>query len=95
MDDRTNYYQQQDLPQAAAVLNREPISVTLRYLQTLIEIGTEQNTTIVFPLPLDLLGPSLQRPSADRGRSSAAPVGVGQRRWGDGDGDGKDAHNSP
>jgi regulator of protease activity HflC (stomatin/prohibitin superfamily) len=44
------------LSEAAAVLNREPISVTLRYLQTLIEIGTEQNTTIVFPLPLDLLG---------------------------------------
>ena len=81
------------LAEAAAVLNREPISVTLRYLQTLIEIGTEQNTTIVFPLPLDLLGPSLQRASADRGRSSATPVGVGQRRWGDGDGD--DAHKSP
>jgi regulator of protease activity HflC (stomatin/prohibitin superfamily) len=44
------------LAQAAAVLNREPVAITLRYLQTLIEIGTEQNTTIVFPLPLDLLG---------------------------------------
>lgn len=44
------------LAQAAAVLNREPAAITLRYLQTLIEIGTEQNTTIVFPLPLDLLG---------------------------------------
>ncbi len=44
------------LSEAAAVLSREPVSVTLRYLQTLIEIGTEQNTVIVFPLPLDLLG---------------------------------------
>jgi regulator of protease activity HflC (stomatin/prohibitin superfamily) len=44
------------LSEAAAVLNKEPISVTLRYLQTLIEIGVEQNTTIIFPLPLDLLG---------------------------------------
>ena len=44
------------LAEAAAVLSREPIALTLRYLQTLIEIGTEQNTTIVFPLPLDLLG---------------------------------------
>src|SRR5579862_9064655 len=44
------------LAQAAAVLNREPVAITLRYLQTLIEIGSEQNTTIVFPLPLDLLG---------------------------------------
>ena len=44
------------LAEAAAVLNREPVAITLRYLQTLIEIGTEKNTTIVFPLPLDLLG---------------------------------------
>ncbi|HEY5219021.1 MAG TPA: slipin family protein [Gemmatimonadaceae bacterium] len=44
------------LSEAAAVLSREPIAITLRYLQTLIEIGTEKNTTIVFPLPLDLLG---------------------------------------
>lgn len=44
------------LAEAAAVLNSEPISVTLRYLQTLVEIGAEKNTTVVFPLPLDLLG---------------------------------------
>ena len=44
------------LADAAAVLNREPAAITLRYLQTLIEIGTEKNTTIVFPLPVDLLG---------------------------------------
>lgn len=44
------------LAEAAAILNREPVAITLRYLQTLIEIGSEQNTTIVFPLPLDLLG---------------------------------------
>jgi regulator of protease activity HflC (stomatin/prohibitin superfamily) len=44
------------LSEAAAVLDREPIAVTLRYLQTLVEIGAEKNTTIVFPLPLDLLG---------------------------------------
>jgi regulator of protease activity HflC (stomatin/prohibitin superfamily) len=56
------------LAEAAAVLNREPISVTLRYLQTLIEIGTEQNTTIVFPLPLELFGlnrQSLKAPAAE------------------------------
>jgi regulator of protease activity HflC (stomatin/prohibitin superfamily) len=44
------------LSEAAAVLNRQPIAITLRYLQTLIEIGAEKNTTIVFPLPIDLLG---------------------------------------
>jgi len=44
------------LSQAAGVLGREPGAMTLRYLQTLIDIGSEQNTTIVFPLPVDLLG---------------------------------------
>jgi regulator of protease activity HflC (stomatin/prohibitin superfamily) len=43
------------LAQAAAVLNREPIAITLRYLQTLTEIGAEQNSTIVFPLPVELM----------------------------------------
>jgi regulator of protease activity HflC (stomatin/prohibitin superfamily) len=43
------------LAQAASVLDREPSAITLRYLQTLTEIGSEQNSTIVFPLPLDLL----------------------------------------
>jgi regulator of protease activity HflC (stomatin/prohibitin superfamily) len=43
------------LAEAAAVLSKEPIAITLRYLQTLIEIGTEKNTTIVFPLPIDML----------------------------------------
>lgn len=44
------------LAEAAAVLNREPTALTLRYLQTLLEIGVEKNTTVVFPLPLDMLG---------------------------------------
>ena len=44
------------LAEAAAVLDRQPVAITLRYLQTLIEIGVEKNTTIVFPLPIDLLG---------------------------------------
>ncbi len=43
------------LSEAAAVMSKEPIAITLRYLQTLIEIGVEKNTTVVFPLPLDLL----------------------------------------
>lgn len=44
------------LAEAAALLNREPAAITLRYLQTLVEIGVEKNTTVVFPLPMDLLG---------------------------------------
>jgi regulator of protease activity HflC (stomatin/prohibitin superfamily) len=43
------------LAQAAAVLVREPTAITLRYLQTLTEIGAEQNSTIVFPLPVELM----------------------------------------
>ena len=43
------------LAEAANVLNREPGAITLRYLQTLVEIGAEKNTTIVFPLPVDLV----------------------------------------
>jgi regulator of protease activity HflC (stomatin/prohibitin superfamily) len=44
------------LSQAAAVLGTEAGAMTLRYLQTLNEIAAEQNSTIVFPLPIDLLG---------------------------------------
>ncbi len=43
------------LAEAAAVLSREPAAITLRYLQTLIEIGVYKNTTIFFPLPMYLL----------------------------------------
>jgi regulator of protease activity HflC (stomatin/prohibitin superfamily) len=62
------------LAEAAAVLNREPVAITLRYLQTLIEIGTEKNTTIVFPLPIDLLGGMGARLNAGEARLPAVPA---------------------
>jgi regulator of protease activity HflC (stomatin/prohibitin superfamily) len=43
------------LAQAAAIIEREPAAITLRYLQTLTDIASEHNSTIVFPLPMDLL----------------------------------------
>jgi len=43
------------LGEAAAIIGKNPIALQLRYLQTLTEIGTEKNTTIVFPLPIDLV----------------------------------------
>jgi regulator of protease activity HflC (stomatin/prohibitin superfamily) len=43
------------LGEAAAVISKNPVALQLRYLQTLTEIGTEKNTTIVFPLPIDLI----------------------------------------
>ncbi len=45
----------QKLSEAAAVLTREPAALTLRYLQTLREIATENNSTTIFPVPIDLL----------------------------------------
>jgi regulator of protease activity HflC (stomatin/prohibitin superfamily) len=45
----------QRLAEAAHVLATEPTTMQLRYLQTLTEIGVEKNTTIVFPLPIDLV----------------------------------------
>ncbi|MBN9657341.1 MAG: slipin family protein [Acidobacteria bacterium] len=44
----------QRLAEAAQVLQQEPSAIQLRYLQTLVEIGAEHNTTIVFPLPVDI-----------------------------------------
>ena len=44
----------QRLAEAAHVLATEPVAIQLRYLQTLTEIGVEKNTTIVFPLPLNI-----------------------------------------
>src|SRR5687767_11635396 len=43
------------LAQAAAVIATEPVSITLRYLQTLTEIASEKNSTIIFPLPIELI----------------------------------------
>lgn len=43
------------LADAAAVISREPVALQLRYLQTLTEIGVEKNTTVVFPVPIDIL----------------------------------------
>ena len=43
------------LAQAAAVIATEPVTITLRYLQTLTEIASEKNSTIVFPLPIDFI----------------------------------------
>ena len=44
-----------NLAKAAATMAAEPAAIQLRYLQTLVEIGSEKNTTVVFPLPMDIL----------------------------------------
>lgn len=51
----------QKLSEAAGVINRENGALQLRFLQTLTEIATEKNSTIIFPVPLDLLKPFLDK----------------------------------
>jgi regulator of protease activity HflC (stomatin/prohibitin superfamily) len=48
------------LAQAADVISQNPVTLQLRYLQTVREIGAEQNSTVVFPLPIDLIKPLLE-----------------------------------
>ena len=49
----------QKLTDAADIISTNPASLQLRYLQTLLEIGSNQNTTVVFPLPMDMIEPFL------------------------------------
>jgi regulator of protease activity HflC (stomatin/prohibitin superfamily) len=49
------------LRDAAAVMSGEPIAIQLRYLQTLLEIGSANSSTIVFPAPIDLIAPLIER----------------------------------
>jgi regulator of protease activity HflC (stomatin/prohibitin superfamily) len=48
------------LAQAAAVIGAQPAALQLRYLQTLTEIAVEKNSTIIFPLPIDLIEPMME-----------------------------------
>jgi regulator of protease activity HflC (stomatin/prohibitin superfamily) len=76
----------QKLVDAAALLSTQPMTLQLRYLQTLTDIGTEKNTTIVFPLPIELIslfnktvqggmtGPGIGTPAASASVQQARPV---------------------
>jgi regulator of protease activity HflC (stomatin/prohibitin superfamily) len=66
------YTAAEKLAMAAEVIQQQPAAIQLRYLQTLVEIGAEKNTTIVFPLPLDIIA-SLGR-ALDRAGSSGKPA---------------------
>jgi hypothetical protein len=63
----------QKLTDAADIISTNPASLQLRYLQTLLEIGSNQNTTVVFPLPMDVIEPFLGRSDHNRGGSKAKP----------------------
>jgi regulator of protease activity HflC (stomatin/prohibitin superfamily) len=61
----------QKLTDAADIISTNPASLQLRYLQTLLEIGSNQNTTVVFPLPMDVLEPFIDRADHAAGGSKA------------------------
>jgi regulator of protease activity HflC (stomatin/prohibitin superfamily) len=70
------------LGEAADVISRNPVTIQLRYLQTLLEIGSEQNSTIVFPLPIDLIRPLIQQGNSDSahaGAPSRPPAAIATR----------------
>jgi regulator of protease activity HflC (stomatin/prohibitin superfamily) len=54
------------LAEAGAVIAREPTTLQLRYLQTLVEIASEKNSTIIFPLPIDLISMFMNKASGDK-----------------------------
>ena len=66
------YQASERLKDAAAVMSHEPITVQLRYLQTLLEIGATNSTTIVFPAPIDLIRPFLEGRGIEGDRNSAS-----------------------
>jgi regulator of protease activity HflC (stomatin/prohibitin superfamily) len=57
--------------QAAEIFSRNPATLQLRYLQTLLDIGVNQNSTIVFPLPMDLLEAFVERRSGGDGSGTS------------------------
>jgi regulator of protease activity HflC (stomatin/prohibitin superfamily) len=59
------------LAQAADVIGQNPVTLQLRYLQTLREIGGQQNSTVVFPMPIDLVKPMLEAVSGARSGQEA------------------------
>jgi regulator of protease activity HflC (stomatin/prohibitin superfamily) len=64
------------LLEAANLISRNPVTIQLRYLQTLREIGGNENSTIVFPFPLDLLQPLLKGFSGDGAAAVATRAGA-------------------
>src|SRR3954468_23126623 len=67
------YQAAQKLTDAAGIISTNPASLQLRYLQTLLEIGSNQNTTVVFPLPMDVLEPFVGKGAAGRAAGTDRP----------------------
>ncbi len=63
------------LAEAATVISAEPAALQLRYLQTLTEVAMENNSTLIFPIPMDLITPFLQRGGRESGGGGKESVG--------------------
>ena len=59
------------LAEAARIISKEPMALQLRYLQTLVAISSERTNTVVFPMPIDLIQPMLQKPGGDQKKLNA------------------------
>src|SRR5207302_8492196 len=64
-----------EMSEAADVISQSRVEIQVRYLQTMLEIGGEQNSTVVFPLPIDLVGPLLDAVKDRAGAGGGAPAG--------------------
>jgi regulator of protease activity HflC (stomatin/prohibitin superfamily) len=60
------------LAQAGGVIAKEPVTLQLRYLQTLTEIATERNSTLIFPIPIDLINMFMKRAGTQSGDKDTA-----------------------
>jgi regulator of protease activity HflC (stomatin/prohibitin superfamily) len=61
----------QKLAEAAQVMGKSPITLQLRFLQTLAEVASEKNSTTIFPVPIDLFAPFIQKMNRELGESSS------------------------
>lgn len=62
-----------ELRDAAITLSESPASLQLRYLQTLLELGADQNSTVVFPIPMDIVRPFLEGSRSDKAVDGGGP----------------------
>jgi regulator of protease activity HflC (stomatin/prohibitin superfamily) len=62
------------LSQAAETIGKHPVAIQLRFLQTLIEVGSERNSTIVFPVPIDLFTPFMEATAQASKRAGTPPT---------------------
>ena len=68
IDAEGEYQAAEKLRDAAEMIRKHPVAMQMRFLQTLVEVGSENNSTIVFPGPLDLMRPLMQDEPETNGR---------------------------